>query len=371
VDPLTSPLGLPAGALLRLADTLGPEDSLARAALVLRETSASLVPVAREDRPIGAVTQGSLARCLEAGVDPLQPVTEALEPGVPTIPVFASGAEALRRLADSPTRELMVVDGEGRFAGLLAASDLFPRPETPPHLPLIGGMATPFGVYLTAGGAKGGASHAALVATGAMLFGMLVAASLAGAWAAEWALPSVTPKTFHTVSDLVSVGLFLIGLRLLPLSGIHAAEHQVVHALERGEPLELEVVRRMPRVHPRCGTNVAVGLGLFLSLAAWKWTDQEALRIFASLIATLFVWRPLGSLLQLLVTTRPASDRQLLNGIAAGRDLVRNVQVRGRVRIGLGRRLLSSGMPHVVGGSLLAYFVAEGIAMLFGFRIAI
>jgi hypothetical protein len=130
-------------------------------------------------------------------------------------------------------------------------------------------------------------------------------------------------------------------------------------------------VRRMPRVHPRCGTNVAVGLGLFLSLAAWKWTDQEALRIFASLIATLFVWRPLGSLLQLLVTTRPASDRQLLNGIAAGRDLVRNVQVRGRVRIGLGRRLLSSGMPHVVGGSLLAYFVAEGIAMLFGFRIAI
>jgi uncharacterized protein YqhQ len=41
----------------------------------------------------------------------------------------------------------------------------------------------------------------------------------------------------------------------------------VVHAIERGEPLVLEVVRRMPRVHPRCGTNLVAGIALFLGLA--------------------------------------------------------------------------------------------------------
>jgi uncharacterized protein YqhQ len=30
----------------------------------------------------------------------------------------------------------------------------------------------------------------------------------------------------------------------------------VVHAIERGEPLLAESVRAMPRVHPRCGTNI-------------------------------------------------------------------------------------------------------------------
>ena len=44
-------------------------------------------------------------------------------------------------------------------------------------------------------------------------------------------------------------------MRLLPIAGYHAAEHQSVHAMEQGEPLIPQVVKRMPRVHPRCGTS--------------------------------------------------------------------------------------------------------------------
>ncbi len=35
----------------------------------------------------------------------------------------------------------------------------------------------------------------------------------------------------------------------------------VVHAIEEGEDLTLEKVRPMPRVHPRCGTNLVALFG--------------------------------------------------------------------------------------------------------------
>ena len=34
----------------------------------------------------------------------------------------------------------------------------------------------------------------------------------------------------------------------------HGAEHMTVHAQEHGDPLEIDIVRRYPKAHPRCGT---------------------------------------------------------------------------------------------------------------------
>ncbi|MER3495923.1 MAG: hypothetical protein C4320_03425, partial [Armatimonadota bacterium] len=65
--------------------------------------------------------------------------------------------------------------------------------------------------------------------------------------------------------------MFVILFRLLPLAGTHAAEHMAVNALERGEPLDPEVVARMPRTHIRCGTNLAVGAGLFFGISETPW----------------------------------------------------------------------------------------------------
>jgi uncharacterized protein YqhQ len=38
----------------------------------------------------------------------------------------------------------------------------------------------------------------------------------------------------------------------------HGAEHMTIHALEHGDPLTTDAVRRYPTAHPRCGTEFLV-----------------------------------------------------------------------------------------------------------------
>ncbi|HRK23140.1 MAG TPA: DUF1385 domain-containing protein, partial [Fimbriimonadaceae bacterium] len=202
-----------------------------------------------------------------------------------------------------------------------------------------------------------------------LLFTLYLGASAAGFALFEYAPKFGLSELPTWLYDGLTFGLFLLGMRAIPLSGTHAAEHKVVHALERGEPLELEVVRRMPRVHPRCGTNLAVGASLFLGLAGWQAIADPQLRLLLAAMVTLFVWRPLGNLVQLAVTTKPPTDRQLLGAIRSGEDLIRKVHSRRRMRPSFGERLLATGMPHVLGGSFLMWAIAEGIARLLGFSL--
>lgn len=366
------PLSHPVGAILRHAESVGPNDSLARAAWVLRESSAGIVPVVEDGKLVGAVTDRTLAATLESGMGSLSSVSAAMVTHPQTIPSFASGAEALRRLSDADSPVLIVVDGQGHYLGVLSASDLFPRHDIPPILPMIGGMATPFGVYLTAAGVRAGAGPIALVATGMLLSSLILGGAFLGEWLAELASSALglqaTPSWMINVFPLL---IFMAALRSIPLAGTHAAEHKVVHALENGEPLELEVVKRMPRVHPRCGTNLAVGLSLFLGLAGWQWTAVEQWRILVAMLATLILWRPFGNLMQLVVTTKPPSERQLLNGIAAGRELIRNVQAHRRQRRTVWQRIMASGMLHVMAGSALVVALVQLVAWLFGLNLGI
>lgn len=361
------PLSQPVGASMRFLEVLEAQDSIARAAATLRESAASFLPVLDGGKLIGVVTERSLGQALEKGLGPLSSVSTAIETELPQVHPFATGAEALRRLSDLNAPELAVVDADGRFLGVIGASDLYPRYNLTPSLPMIGGMATPFGVYLTAGGVRAGASHLALVTTGMLLFTLYLVATaasigIASAWT-SWFHWGEFPQWAY---DGLPFILFLVAMRLIPLSGTHAAEHKVVHALERGEPLELEVVKRMPRVHPRCGTNIAVGASLFLGLAGWDFIADQQLRLVVSLLVTMIFWRPLGGLVQHWVTTKPPSDRQLLGGIRSGQELIKNIQNRHRARPSLGQRILSTGMPHVMGGSFLMWAVAEGVARMFG-----
>lgn len=367
-----SSLAQPVGALMRPTVSIARFDSLARGARLVRETSAGFLPVVDEGLLVGVLTEQSLADCLERGVDPLASAQEAVLPALETLPLYLTGAEVLRRLRDLGVSELPVVDRDGRLVGVIGASDLYPRVEEAPHLPIIGGMATPFGVYLTAGGVRGGAGPFALVSAGMLLFCLFLATSLVGEWGVGWV---ATTFDLGKAPDWVYGGvpflLFLISIRAIPLAGIHAAEHQVVHALERGEPLEVEVVRRMPRVHPRCGTNLAVGFALFTGLSTWQWTSEEQLRILVAMIVTLFAWRPLGNLTQFLVTTKPANDAQIRSGIRAAKQLIENFHRRGRMSLTFGQRLASSGIFHVLAGSTLMLLIAEGIARLFGYSLGL
>jgi uncharacterized protein YqhQ len=69
----------------------------------------------------------------------------------------------------------------------------------------------------------------------------------------------------HVVEGLVRVGLFLGYLALLSRTpdisrvfAYHGAEHMTIHALEHGDPLRTEAIRKYPTAHPRCGTEFLV-----------------------------------------------------------------------------------------------------------------
>jgi uncharacterized protein YqhQ len=69
----------------------------------------------------------------------------------------------------------------------------------------------------------------------------------------------------HLVEGLVRVGLFLGYLALIARAPdirrvfeYHGAEHMTIHALEAGDPLTTDAVRKYPTAHPRCGTEFLV-----------------------------------------------------------------------------------------------------------------
>jgi uncharacterized protein YqhQ len=67
------------------------------------------------------------------------------------------------------------------------------------------------------------------------------------------------------VEALIQVALFIGYLTLIGRTAdvhrtfmYHGAEHMTIHALEAGDPLRVDAVRRYPTAHPRCGTEFLV-----------------------------------------------------------------------------------------------------------------
>src|SRR5215212_3492359 len=89
------------------------------------------------------------------------------------------------------------------------------------------------------------------------LLPLFIASATAGGVEQDWVQ--------HTVEGLVRVGIFLGYLALISrMSDIrrvfeyHGAEHMTIHALEAGDPLTTDAVRKYPTAHPRCGTEFLV-----------------------------------------------------------------------------------------------------------------
>ncbi|MNX62153.1 hypothetical protein D3C86_931060 [compost metagenome] len=161
---------------------------------------------------------------------------------------------------------------------------------------------------------------------------------------------------------LVEFVAYLGLLRLTPLTGFHAAEHQVVHAIERGEALLPEVLARQPREHPRCGTNV-IAL-VFGAQLLWPLASQPVLAAVSALL--LFaVWRRLGWMFQHFFTTKPPTERQVLSAIAAGRSLLAAYGLRPGYRASRLRRLWASGFLQMVAGFLVVLGVVQWLNLKF------
>jgi CBS domain-containing protein len=319
----------------RSVRTATPETRIGDVMETLRMSPYRAVPVLGTEGTehlVGLVTEAVLVNAILSAQtveerDALRrmPVREIMEaPTVLLLPAMRA-SEAAAAFDRAATDTLPIIDATGAFMGMVSRSDLVREMARPFRPPLVGGMATPIGVYLTTGAVSGGAGTGALFLTGlamslAYLAAFFLGQPLTGVVAA---LPyAMRPAAELLLLSVVQMALFLLLIRFSPMAGYHAAEHQVVHAIERGEPLLAKTVREMPRVHPRCGTNlVAGGMLLWLGGTLLQPLLGSAGYLLSGLVA-LSYWRAFGGWLQEHLTTRPATDAQLESGIRAARTLL-------------------------------------------------
>ena len=232
--------------------------------------------------------------------------------------------ELLSNVHQMHTRVIPIVEKDDKYTGkcitrtaLISFLTRMVKPRS------IGGLATPIGVYMTDGKHQAGSGNQGLVLTGLALGGIMIGVQL------------VTGYLFNSIKIpyllvvFVQFALFLIALRLTPLVRVHAAEHQTIHAIEKGLPLSKETVKMQPRAHKRCGTNIMVllvGIQLVLILSVEFMRISPAFQ-FIFLIAGFLVvfskWRQVGMWLQQNLTTADPSDKQIEDGISTGEELLK------------------------------------------------
>lgn len=291
----------------------------------------------------------------------------------PTLPQQATLGEARHLfLQHGPALRLIPLrDRDGGYSGYCASRHALRTlllGQACPAPPRMGGMATPLGVYLSSGRYCGGASGWGLALNGvAMALAMALAQ---GMFMAAMAMASVFVPALNTLSvpwqvwleSVFLIGFLLGAIRLTPLSGLHAAEHMTINALEQGQPLTPEAVGAQSRVHQRCGTHLVallagVQLG-WLMLEAMRPTVNPMGQLVFLLLWVILVsryWRRVGAWLQTHFTTRPPTRAQLHSGMAAAQAVLRQYAQHPHGSPGIWQRLWFSGLVQV----LAAFFATQ------------
>ena len=222
------------------------------------------------------------------------------------------------------TRVIPIVDRDGTYTeysitrnALVTYLTRMVKPRS------IGGLATPLGVYMTDGMNQAGSKNLGLILTGFALGIMAIVVQAITGFVFNYIK---LPYFFILIFQLV---LFILILRITPLAKYHAAEHQTIHAIEKGLPLTIETVNRQPRPHKRCGTNIMVllvGIQLVLLLAVEIARISHFAQFLFLIFGLVFVfsyWRKAGMWIQQYLTTAPANNTQIENGIKTGEELLK------------------------------------------------
>lgn len=282
------------------------------------------------------------------------------------VPAVFSLENALSTLQRYDVPALPVIDGNGSYLGLISHADVLAAMNKNIRPPMVGGMATPLGVWLTDGNISAGAPTFGLFLSGILMglcyiFSFVVMLVLLYFINHDLATQFVSGRigadsTSGSWLSLIMTAaqgfLFLGSFRLLPIAGTHAAEHQTVWAMERGLELIPDNVKQMPRAHPRCGTNLVALAGLIEIVFQHLPSFDPGTILFALLFIYLF-WRNFGEWLQNWFTTRPANAKQLQSGIDAGLALQQKYQEQPVVVTSFGRRLFNSGLVYSAVGMIL------------------
>jgi CBS domain-containing protein len=341
--------------LLTTLPTLHATDGTGKALRLFVEANCGVLPVVDGEQLQGVLVESDvLERLEERDVLVMQlmrtpvHVAQADEPLARAMPLFEQRG----------LRAVPVLDANDVYQGMLMRASVMAALTSNLRPAKIGGMATPLGVFLTTGDVTAGVGNLGLVMTGvtlALVNWTIQLALLHGQRALGLHLPEAGQA-------LAALAIFLVLLRLSPLAGYHAAEHQTVNAIERGEPLELDVIAAMPREHPRCGTNLMAllfGVQLLLPLIA-----HEPLLTLPVVVVGALAWRRVGFYLQKFFTTKPARRRQLLNGRRAGEQLLAAHAARPGFRSGRWQRLWNMGLVQILAGAFGVIVIMEAVYQL-------
>lgn len=376
------------GDIVRPCPVVQVTDSVGKAAEAIRKSGCPILPVMQDGMVVGMIDEETLLsvslnshRELQVG-DLMRPVVSPISPDTPL-----SYAAWLMKSQGLPA--LPIVGMDGKLRGMVTRVDVVSallrglRPQR------IGGMATPFGVYLTTGTHRGGVGDFALVTTGFVMAACLVLARLfvlATLFVADAMLQplfgsSYGTRLFELYTGSVGFGsnpfayllnfmpwveilLFFAIMKLLPLTGYHGAEHQVVHAIEQGEDLTPEAVSRMPLEHPRCGTNLAA---LFILVSTALISNISISAKIALVVVAAFFWRQLGMWLQRIFTVKRPKPHQLRSGLKAGEELLMRFQHQPFRPLPLIGQIWNMGFLQVLSGAWITLWGVNQIANAFGF----
>jgi CBS domain-containing protein len=293
------------------------------------------------------------------------------------VPAAFSLHNALLTMDRYNSLALPVVDEAGNFRGMISRADVVAALGGHIRPPMVGGMATPLGVWLTTGRISAGAPPLGLFLSGLVMSLCFMVVNLVmqlglSAINQEWAILYASGRlgalsegggglnfAMAAVQSLLFLGFF----RLLPMAGIHAAEHQTVWAIERGLPLVPEVVEKMPRAHPRCGTNL-MALASLIIIIFQHLPVINANTVLLTLLFVYLTWRNFGEFLQEWFTTRPATRQQLESGIRAGRGILETYQQQPHVSVAFGTGLLNSGLALSVLGMMTGFGLLMGLGVV-------
>jgi len=194
----------------------------------------------------------------------------------------------------------------------------------------LGGLATPFGVYITDGKHQAGAGNIGLVLTGFSIGAILIIIEQIFGFVYNFFNIDATNSAVFPIAFMLQIIVFILLLRLTPLAKIHAAEHQTINAIEKGLPLTLETVKLQPREHLRCGTNImALFIGIqviiLMFIGYFNKIDPflQFIFLFGGFMFVFSKWRIWGMWIQKNFTTVKAPDSYILNGIKVGEEILR------------------------------------------------
>lgn len=283
-----------------------------------------------ENEVIGVITERDIAHLIAlqsiAGWSKLKNYTvDSIPFSAPSLKDVESTLEEISAEFTNKDIEILpLIDEDEKYTGYcVTASNLIIYTSNSIKPRSIGGLATPLGVYLTDGFYKTGSGDLGLVLTG-VVFSLLI-----NFVTLLTVLISLYYKMPEFLLLLIQLFLFVVFLRLSPLAGFHAAEHQTIHAIEKGLELTIDNVKAQPKEHERCGTNIMIlvlGFSLMFYISFDYLADLHWFLHTIILVVFTFVifstWKKIGLKIQRVFTTANASEDQLMSGIDAGNQLL-------------------------------------------------